>query len=92
MFQCSGYLLPNNFLTLKEQQEIFSYRTRMNKFQYNFPGTNEKEFCECGIEITNLHLYECAMLNRNKITVPYMKIFERRLCEMEAVLNILIEN
>ena len=64
----------------------------MNKFQYNFPGTNEKEFCECGIEITNLHLYECAMLNRNKKTVPYMSIFESRLCEIIAILNILREN
>ena len=30
--KCQGYLLPNTILTLEEQREIFSYRSRMNKF------------------------------------------------------------
>ena len=92
IFQCQGYLLPNTFLTLKEQCEVFSYRTRMNKLKYNFPGTNEKEVCACSIEMANMHLYECLKLNRNKKTVPYVKIFEGRLCEMKTILNILHEN
>ena len=92
IFQCQGYLLPNTFLTLTEQRAVFSYRTRMNKLKYNFPGTNENKICECGTEMTNQHLYECSKLNRNKKTVSYVKIFETRLCEMKSILNILIEN
>ena len=90
LFQCQGYLLPNNFLSLKEQREIFSYRTRMNNLKYNFPGSNDQEFCECGLEILNLHLYECKQLNSSIRIVPYVKIFERRLCEMKSIVNILI--
>ena len=92
LFQCQEYLLPNNFLTLNEQREIFSYRTRMNKLKYNFSGNNDKEFFEYGVEMTNLHLYECLKLNRNNKTVPYVKIFERRPCEMKSILNILQQN
>ena len=40
LFQCQGYLLPNNMLNLKEQREIFSYRARMNKLKYGFSGSN----------------------------------------------------
>ena len=42
--------------------------------------------------MTNLHLYEYAMLNRNEKTVPSMKIFESRLWEMKEILNLLREN
>ena len=92
LFQCQAYLLPNNFLSLKEQREIFSYRTRMNNLKYNFPGSNDQEFCECGLEITNLHLYECNQLNSTIRIVPYVNIFERRLCEMKSIVNILMKN
>ena len=73
--QCQEYLLPNNFLTLKEQREIFSYHTRMNKLKYNFSGNNEEEFCECGIEMTNIHLYECFKLNSHTNGVQYDPYF-----------------
>ena len=92
ILQCQEYLLPNNFLTLKEQREIFSYRARMNKLKYNFSGSNNKEFCECESEMTNSHLYECPKLNSSIKKVPYIKIFENRLCEMKSILNILQEN
>ena len=92
LFQCQGYLLPNNMLNLKEQREIFSYRARMNRLKYNFSGSNNKELCECKSEMTNSHLYECLKLNGSIKNVPYIKIFENRLCEMKSILNILQEN
>ena len=51
IIQCQGYLLPNYVM----QCEIFSYRTRMNKQKYNFPGTNGKYFCKYGIGVNKDH-------------------------------------
>jgi hypothetical protein len=90
--QCQDYLLPNNILTLPEQRTIFSYRTRMNKLKYNFKGKNCEEKCKCGQELTNLHLYECRILNNSLRTVTYSKLFDGRLCEMKYIIGILKEN
>ena len=38
--QCQSYLCPNVLLTLQEQRDIFSYRSRMNQLEYNFQGIN----------------------------------------------------
>ena len=62
--ECQGYLLPNNFLTVHEQREIFSFRSRMNNLKYNFSDNHKiKEVCLCGEDMNNLHLYECKSLN-----------------------------
>ena len=71
---------------------IFSFRARMNKLLYNFKGYNKTEYCPCETEMTNNHLYECEMLNSDDRKIPYEKIFEGRLCEMQYIINILIKN
>ena len=90
--KCQGYLLPNNILTLQEQRNIFSYRSRMKKINHNFKGNNIEEKCQCGQELTNIHLYECKILNTSIKTVEYSKIFDGRLCEMKYIVGILEEN
>ena len=91
--QCQSYLCPNVLLTLQEQRDIFSYRSRMNQLEYNFPGRNPvNEKCKCGAAIENIHLYECKILNSCERRVSYDKIFSGRLIEMKNIINILTEN
>ena len=90
--ECQGYLLPNNILTLQDQRDIFSYRAIMNKLEYNYKGNNIEEQCQCGKYMTNIHLYECQVLNNSERTVQYSKIFNGRLCELKYVVDILKEN
>ena len=90
--ECQAYLKPNNILTLQEQRTIFSFRARMNKLSYNFQGSGKVELCQCEEELTNIHLYECQILNNIERKVPYNKIFEGRLCEMKYIVNMLLEN
>ena len=90
---CQNYLLPNTILTFKEQKSIFSFRSRSNKLTYNYPGNKEIELCECGVDITNEHLYNCLMLNQGKIVEDnYETIFNGTLIEQKQVLNILEQN
>ena len=64
----------------------------MNNLLYNFKGYNKTEYCPCETEMTNNHLYECEMLNSDDRKIPYEKIFEGRLCEMQYIINVLIRN
>ena len=90
---CQSYLCPNNLLTLQEQRATFSYRSRMNILEYNFPGRQPvTEKCRCGEDIDNKHLYECQLLNSSEKIVTYDKIFGGRLIEMKHVVKIMIEN
>ena len=91
-FECQAYLKPNKMLTLQEQRTIFSFRARMNNLSYNFQGNNQIEYCQCGKEMTNCHLYECKIFNQSDRRIPYNNIFEGRICEMKYIINILIEN
>ena len=69
--ECQGYLLPSNILTLQDQISLFSYRTRMNDLKYNFSGNQPvSDKCKCGIDMTNIHLYECKHLNSSIKEVP----------------------
>ena len=60
------YLMPNKTLTLEDQIDIFSYRSRMNNLKYNTKGTSEIEYCQCGHEMKNEHLLYCNLLNKDK--------------------------
>ena len=77
-FECQAYLKPNKMLTLQEQRTIFSFRARMNNLSYNFQGNNQIEYCQCGKEMTNCHLYECKIFNQSDRRIPYNNIFEER--------------
>ena len=90
--KCQEYLKPNSILTLKEQLNIFSYRSRMNKLEYNYPGNKKTDICPCGIMMTNQHLYECKLLNSVDKKVHFNKIFDGRLTEMQYIVKILEEN
>ena len=91
--ECQGYLLPNNFLTVHEQREIFSFRSRMNNLKYNFSDNHKiKEVCLCGEDMKNLHLYECKSLNNIEKTIPYNRLFNGRICEQKYLKDILKEN
>ena len=71
-----NYLFPNQILTFDEQQLLFAYRSRMNKLQYNYPGKKQTELCQCGVDMTNEHLYYCKVLNEGHILQDkYEQIF-----------------
>ena len=64
----------------------------MNKLKYNFPGRQPvTEKCKYGIDMNNIHLYECIILNSSERKVNFYKIFCGRLIEMKNVVNIMIE-
>ena len=91
--QCRSYLCPNSLLTLQDQKVFFSFRSRMNKLEYNFPGRQPvTEKCKCGADMNNIHLYECKILNNSERKRNDDKIFCGRLIEMKHVVNIMIEN
>ena len=86
-------LLPNTILTLKDHKSIFAYRSRSNKLKYIYPGNNENELCQCGVNITNEHVYNSLLLNQRQIIKNnYGQIFSGTLSEQKKVLNILEQN
>ena len=90
---CQNYLLPNKLLTLKEQQDIFAYRTRMNKLQYNFSKSNSLQLCMCKQQMTNDHLYICDIMNSvTKLNISYSKIFHGTISEQKKIIIKLNEN
>ena len=64
-FTMADYLLPNNLLTVSDQKEIFSLRTRMNDLPNNF-GKDERCETECVGKMTNEHILECTILNKGQ--------------------------
>ena len=90
---CQKYLLPNQILTFDEQKQIFAFRSRMNKLQYNYPGNKQTELCQCGVDMTNEHLYYCNVLNEgNKLQDKYEQIFKGNLTKQKLILDILEHN
>ena len=91
--ECQGYLLPNNILTLQDQMNLFSYRTRMNQLKYNFSENKQvTDKCKCGMDMTNSYLYDCKHLNNSLKKAPYNNIFNGRVCEMKYLIELLNEN
>ena len=76
--------MPNQVLRLEEQRKIFSYRSRMNPIKNNFNKMNYLEKCDCGIKLTNEHIYTCVFLNEGrKLNVSYNKLFNGTLSEQK---------
>ena len=90
-YNMQDYLRPNNIFNFEEQKMLFSYRTRMNNLDYNFPGRKNMEHCQCGfINITNEHLFECDILNNNeKYSHTYQQLLNGTLSQQKILLNIL---
>ena len=84
------YLRPNQVLTVDEQQEIFSYRSRMNNLKYNYPGSKGIEYCVCGQFIDNPHLLSCTSLNiYNKYDFQYDELLNGNIHQQKEILTIL---
>ena len=65
----------------------------MNPLKYNFSENQQvSEKCRRGIEMTNIHLYECENLNSSIKKDPYTKLFSGRICELKYLIEILNEN
>ena len=65
----------------------------MNKLQYNYPGNKQTELCQCGVDMTNEHLYYCKVLNEGHILQDkYEQIFHGNLTEQKRILDILEHN
>ena len=76
--EIQDYLLPYDSLTLELKKKMFKFRTRMNVIPANFSSTNLDLMCEtpCIEIITNEHIYECKILNKNgKINEKIKVIF-----------------
>ena len=66
----------NKASMFSEQKLIFAYQSRSNQMKYNYPGNEESELCQCGVEITNKQLYYCSKLNQGNIEhEQYERIF-----------------
>ena len=86
------YLFPSNELTVSQQREIFSIRSRMNELPNNFGG---KELCEtkCGETQTNEHILTCDILNDgNEDKIQMEKMWNGSVAEKTEVLNRFIKN
>ena len=90
---CQKYLLPNKIITFEEQKILFSYRSRMNSLNYNYPGNKETQICQCGEEMINEHLYYCSVLNGGQIVQDkYEQIFNGNITEQKRILDVLEQN
>ena len=91
-FIMADYLFPSNLLTVSEQKEIFSIRSRMNELPHNF---GESELCEtqCGETQTNEHIMICENLNNsNENKIEMEKMWNGSVVEKIEVLKRFKEN
>ena len=65
----------------------------MNKLNYNYPGNKIVELCQCGVQMTNEHLYYCIVLNEGiRNQDKYEQIFNGTITEQKQILDILEQN
>ena len=89
----SEYLLPNEHLSIEDQQNIFEIRNNMTNIPSNFISEKENTTtCICGIKENMKHIYNCEYLNINKPTEKYEKIYEDNVKKMKNVLERFNEN
>ena len=58
----------------------------------NTYGPGQQDICQCGMVMSNQHLYECKLLNSFDKKVHFNTIFDRRLTEMQYIVKILEDN
>ena len=82
----ADYLAPNmTDITVKEKQDMFSVINRMVQISFNFPKSNETDFCFCGEIETMNHIYSCKLLNKEEEILPYEKIYTGNIGEQVTV-------
>ena len=92
LIQMADYLEPNSGLSLEDQREMFSLRTRMNYLPINF---GKDTYCEtgCGQALDNEHIINCEILNNGKKPhIKYNLIMNGTLNEKNEVLKIFQTN
>ena len=62
IIQMADYLLPNKYLELEDQRDIFKIRSKTNRLPSNW---GETVLCEtaCGQTLSNEHILSCNILN-----------------------------
>ena len=49
--------------------------------------------CQCGMKASNIHIYNCSMLNKNKVHyINYHNLFNGTVHEQKEIVKILNEN
>ena len=85
--ETSEYLLPNDFITTKEDQRLlFSLRNKMYRLSDDYHNDNNT-LCICYQPEDLPHIYECKMLNENKLLVDYSRIYNGTIREQNQVLR-----
>ena len=89
----SEYLLPNEHLSIEDQQNIFEIRNNMINIPSNFMSEKENTTtCICKEKENMKHIYNCKYLNKNEPREKYEKIYEDNVEKMKNVLERFNEN
>ena len=86
--EMSEYLLPSTTdLTIEEQRKLFSIRNKMVNIENNFPKSENKEKCSCGVIEDMKHIYECDQLNTTSLdtNLQYEKIYNGNISDQIKV-------
>ena len=90
-FQMSHYLLAQSNISVKDKEEIFSYRCEMNDLPFNF---GRKTNCElgCSSQMNNEHLLNCPILKEGNDQFEYNLILNGTNSQKIQILRKLQEN
>ena len=89
--ETADYLLPQARISIKDQREIFSIRSRTNPLGANM---GKIEYCEtkCGEILTNSHIFQCCVLNMENQNSDMDKVLNGCTSEKITCLRIWREN
>ena len=91
--ELADYLQPYNKLSIEEKRKIFEMRNKMTKIPNNFLNQAQKVKCVCGEFEEMSHLYECKILNENKILkIEYEEIYKNNPIKQIEILRIFERN
>ena len=85
--EMADYLLPINAkLNIENKRRMFSIRNRMINIKSNFNQRNEEEKCLCGDKETMENIWQCKLLNTDRIeNENYDKIFNGNLTQKISI-------
>ena len=89
--QMSQYLLAQSNISVKDKEEMFSYRCEMNDLPYNY---GMKTNCElgCSSEMNNEHLLNCPIIKEGNDQFEYNLILNGTNSQKIKILRKLQEN
>ena len=93
--EMSEYLLPSTpALTIEERQRLFAMKNKMVDIPNNFPKSDIRTRCFCGMIEDMNHVYECELFNTNnqKNILPYNKIYSGNISEQIRVFRKMEKN